>query len=261
MSTQACLARVEGHPLTVLPSDLFIPPDALEVLLDQFEGPLDLLLYLIRKQKIEMTQIPMALITEQYLHYIERMEASRMTLAAEYLVMAAVLIEIKSRLLLPKPLHAGLEEDIDPRAALVERLQTYEQFKASAQRLDALDRRDRDVFLVCFSTPMVQVQPKVTVLDLHTALLQLVKRTPKPMLQQMIQETHTVDDSMQSILQWLKKESSFEWRTFKPALVGRQGWIIVFLALLELTRQSLIQLTQAEQYGALYVSVRGEANG
>jgi len=250
------IARVYGEPVLEVPYDLYIPPDALEVILDQFEGPLDLLLYLIRKENIDVLDIPMARLTAQYLEYVEIMRARSLELAAEYLLMAALLIEIKSRMLLPRPAAAALEED--PRAELVRRLLEYEQMKAAAQRLNELPQSGRDFSLVqvLFDQGVTERLPDVNPEDLRTAWLALLTRAAMNRHHRITREQLSVREHMTRILRRLQEVRYVEFRElFDPAL-GIAVLVVTFLAVLELARESLIEVSQQAAYAPIYVRLK-----
>jgi segregation and condensation protein A len=250
------IARVYGEPVLEVPYDLYIPPDALEVVLDQFEGPLDLLLYLIRKENINVLDIPMARLTAQYLEYVEIMRARSLELAAEYLLMAALLIEIKSRMLLPRPAAGALEED--PRAELVRRLLEYEQMKAAAQRLNELPQSGRDFSMVqvLFDQAVAERLPEVHPEDLRTAWLALLTRAEMNRHHRITREQLSVREHMTRILRRLQEARYVEFRElFDPAL-GIAVLVVTFLAVLELARESLIEVTQQAAYAPIYVRLK-----
>ncbi len=247
--------RVKGQVFVDMPKDLYIPPDALEVFLDAFEVPLDLLLYLIRRHNLDILDIPIAQVTEQYLKYVDVMRTFQLELAGEYLVMAAMLAEIKSRMLLPRSPDAE-EEEHDPRAELVRRLQLYEQFKQAAQDLDDLPRLDRDTFpakalMPEFSAP--KQHPPVALQELLFALSDVLKRVDMNSQHHIQFETLTVREAMAFVLDALNPQdfTPFE-QLFRPD-TGRLGVIVTFLALLELLRESMIELVQAEAFGPIHV--------
>lgn len=247
-------AVVAGKELTELPDDLYIPPDALEVLLDSFSGPLDLLLYLIRKQNIDILDIPIMSITKQYLHYIQLMECRRLELAADYLLMAAMLAEIKSRLLLPAPPKGDDEEDEDPRMALVRRLQAYEQIKCAAELLNALPRQERDHFLIQVVPTELEriiVHPEVKLDDLVEAMIALMKREEQVSHHQISREALSVRERMSSVLLKLQEYHVLEFKQLFTLDEGRMGLIVSLLAILELSRQSLIVITQNEAFASI----------
>ena len=258
-SVSAVFAVVAGHPLTQLPSDFFIPPDALEVLLDSFSGPLDILLYLIRQQNIDIMDIPMAMITQQYMQYIELLEERRMGLAADYLVMASVLIEIKSRLLLPINPTQQEEGESDPRMELVRRLQTYEMFKQAALLMDSLPRYERDVFQVQARLDNVELQkahPDVVLSLLAAAMHSLLQRQKHVEHHEITREVLSVQDRMTFILQALQENPSLSFKRLLHHHEGRMGLVVVLLAILELARQSLVVITQLEPYASIYLQAK-----
>jgi segregation and condensation protein A len=250
------IAKVYGEPVLEVPYDLYIPPDALEVILDQFEGPLDLLLYLIRKENINVLDIPMARLTAQYLEYVEIMRARSLELAAEYLLMAALLIEIKSRMLLPRPAATALEED--PRAELVRRLLEYEQMKLAAQRLNELPQSGRDfsIVQVLFDQAVAERLPDVNPEDLRTAWLALLTRAAMNRHHRITREQLSVREHMARILRRLQEARYVEFRElFDPAL-GISVLVVTFLAVLELARESLIEVSQQAAYAPIYVRLK-----
>jgi len=252
------VAKVRGQPLAELPADLYIPPDALEVFLDTFEGPLDLLLYLIRKANVDILDIPMARLTRQYLDYVEAMRRRNLELAAEYLVMAAMLMEIKSRLLLPRPRQA-LEEELDPRAELVRRLLEYERMKLAGQRLDALPQRDRDFTAVevWIEQSIVKRLPQVHAHDLENAWRVLLGRARLSRHHKVTRDELSVREHMAAILRRL---TGAGFRAFTDLFEPWRGvavLVVNFLALLELAREGLIEVTQAQAYAPIYVRLAG----
>ncbi|MFO7190570.1 MAG: ScpA family protein [Pseudomonadota bacterium] len=253
------IAKVRGEPLTQLPNDLYIPPDALEVFLDTFEGPLDVLLYLIRKANIDILDIPMAQVTAQYLEYVEAMRRKNLELAAEYLVMAAILIEIKSRMLLPRPKQTQEDEDVDPRAELVRRLLEYERMKLAAQRLDALPQRGRDFCTVevWIEQTMVKRLPNVTVQDLENAWRNLLAQARLRQHHKVRRDELSVREHMTLILRKLKEGVYHEFTTLFEPWKGVAVLVVSFLAVLELARERLIEVTQAEPYAPIYVKLAG----
>ncbi|HXF65855.1 MAG TPA: ScpA family protein [Burkholderiales bacterium] len=252
----APIARVYGQPVHEVPQDLYIPPDALEVFLEQFEGPLDLLLYLIRKENINVLDIPMAQLTVQYLEYVEMMRSRALELAAEYLLMAAVLIEIKSRMLLPRPALERLEED--PRAELVRRLLEYERMKLAAQRLDALPQAGRDFSLVqvMFDRQLAERLPQVHVEDLRQAWLAILSRAAAYRHHRITREQLSVRDYMTRILRRLQEARYVEFRELFDPAQGVAVLVVTLLALLELARESLVEILQQEAYSPIYVKLR-----
>jgi len=250
------VARIYGEPLEQLPLDLYIPPDALAVMLDAFEGPLDLLLYLIRKANINILDIPMAPLTRQYLDYVEAMRSRNLELAADYLVMAAMLIEIKSRMLLPRPKAAEGEEVEDPRAELVRRLIEYEQMKLAAAKLDALPQAERDFAWVeiWVEKSMVHQFPDVDVADLRDAWGAILRQAKLHRHHRVQREELSVREHMGIILRELRGADGFvEFvRMFDPAM-GVPGVVVHFLAMLELAREHLVEITQTEAFDPIYV--------
>jgi segregation and condensation protein A len=249
------LAMVRGTPLTELPKDLYIPPDALEVFLDAFEGPLDLLLYLIRRQNLDILDIPVAEITHQYMAYVEVMKGLRLELAAEYLVMAAMLTEIKSRMLLPRPKSEEGEEE-DPRAELIRRLQEYERFKKAAEDLDALPRMERDTFTVKLDAPPrggPRPQPAVALQELLLALKDVLLRAEMFSNHHVHMEPLSVRERMSNVLSAVTTEKFTSFPSLFKAEEGKLGVVVTFLAVLELIKESLIEIVQTEPYGPIYV--------
>jgi segregation and condensation protein A len=238
-----------------LPKDLYIPPDALEVFLEAFEGPLDLLLYLIRKHNLDILDIPIAQITQQYIIYIELMNNLQLELAAEYLVMAATLAEIKSRMLLPRAPNEEEGED-DPRAELIRRLQLYEQFKQAALDIDELPRQGRDTFDASAELPDWEKQkplPSVDMQEMLYALSDVLKRVDMTQSHQISFETITVREAMAYILNRINAEDFTEFKDLFQPETGRQGVIVTFLALLELLREAMIELVQSEPFAPIHV--------
>jgi len=253
----APVARIHGEPLLELPQDLYIPPEALEVFLDAFEGPLDLLLYLIRKQNINVLEIPMAELTRQYLGYVEMMRRTQLELAAEYLLMAAVLIEIKSRLLLPKPPALAGTEGEDPRAELVRRLLEYERMKEAARGLDALPLADRDfaTVRVWFERVASARLPDVAPDDLRTAWAGLIARARINRHHLVSREQLSVRAEMSRILKALTPTRYAEFTSLFAAHADVPHLVVTFLALLELAREQLVAIAQAEPYAPIYVQL------
>lgn len=251
------LAVVAGQPVTELPADLFIPPDALEVLLDSFTGPLDILLYLIRQQDLDILDIPMALITEQYMQYIELLEERRMGLAADYLVMAALLVEIKSRLLLPVSPSELEDEEEDPRMELVRRLQIYEQFKKAALELDTLPRFERDVYQVQTASDQLELkkaQPDVDLASIVAAMAALLQRQQHLLHHEISREVLSVRERMGFILERLQLQPTIEFRQLLDVDEGRMGLVVMLLAILELAKEALIIITQLAIYGPIHLN-------
>ena len=252
---QVALARLYGEPLFAMPQDLYIPPDALEVFLEAFEGPLDLLLYLIRKQNFNILDIPMLSVTKQYLVYVDQIRKRNLELAAEYLLMAAMLIEIKSRMLLPPKRLAGGEEVEDPRAELVRRLLEYEQMKLAAARLNANPQLGRD-FLPAQTYIEQALQPRypdVHVVDLADAWRDILKRAKLIQHHKISREELSVREHMSMVLRRLqgRRFVGFE-DLFDPAS-GAPVLVVTFIALLELAKETLIEITQAEAFAPIYV--------
>jgi segregation and condensation protein A len=252
----APVARIHGEPMLEMPRDLYIPPDALAVILDAFEGPLDLLLYLIRRQNLDVLDIPMVEITRQYLVYVEMMRATRLELAAEYLLMAAMLIEIKSRMLLPRP-PATIAEEADPRAELVRRLLEYERIKLAAQKLDQQPQAERDFTLArVWMERMAQRLPDVSADDLRGAWLTLVARARINRHHKVTREQLSVREHMTRILRSLGDREYVEFRElFQPEL-GVPVLVVTLLAVLELAKENLIVVTQPQVLGTIYVRAR-----
>jgi len=248
------IATIYGEPLTEIPRDLYIPPDALEIFLDTFQGPLDLLLYLIRKHNLDVLDVPMAELTRQYLAYIEMMRANRLELAAEYLLMAAVLIEIKSRMLLPKPPDI-VEEDSDPRAELVRRLLEYERIKTAARRLDELPQAERDFALVqvWIDQTVIERLPEVHTDDLRNAWLMLLARSQANRRHQITREELSVRAHMSSILRRLQGHRFVEFNELFSPSAGVAELVVTFLALLELVRENQVEVSQPQVFGIIYV--------
>ena len=247
-------ALIQGAPLTDLPKDLYIPPDALEVFLEAFEGPLDLLLYLIKKQNIDVLDIPIARITEQYMSYIELMEILELELAGEYLLMAAMLAEIKSRMLLPR--HTEDEDEEDTRAELIRRLQEYERYKEAAEKLDKLPRYERDIFSTVAEFPgrkTVHKPPDVamdTILKVFSEVIARAEMFSHHMIQR---EALSVRERMSIILEKVNTETFTDFKDLFTVEEGRAGAIVSLLAILQLMKDSLIQLVQNEPNGPIYV--------
>jgi segregation and condensation protein A len=252
---QVALARLYGEPLFALPQDLYIPPDALEIFLEAFEGPLDLLLYLIRKQNFNILDIPMAAVTRQYLVYVEEIRTRNLELAAEYLLMAAMLIEIKSRMLLPPKKTAGGEEAEDPRAELVRRLLEYEQIKLAAANLGNLPQYGRDflkaqVYIEQSLTPRF---PDVHVVDLQEAWADILKRAKLVQHHRITREELSVREHMSIVLRHLQGRKFVEFADLFDPTQGTPVLVVTFIALLELAKETLIDITQAEAFAPIYV--------
>ena len=249
------LARLYGEPLFTLPRDLYIPPDALQIFLEAFEGPLDLLLYLIRKQNFNILDIPMAAVTRQYLSYVDEIRAGNLELAAEYLLMAAMLIEIKSRMLLPPKKTAEGEEPEDPRAELVRRLLEYEQMKLAAQRLADLPQYGRDFLRaqVHIEQSLAPRFPDVHVLDLQSAWRDILKRAKLVQHHRISREELSVREHMSIVLRRLQGRKFVEFGELFDPEKGAPVLVVTFIAMLELAKETLIELTQAEAFAPIYV--------
>ena len=249
------VARIHGEPLRRIPNDLYIPPDALEVLLDAFEGPLDLLLYLIRKQNFDILDIPMAEVTHQYLAYVHEIRTRNLELASEYLLMAAVLIDIKSRMLLPVKKADSDEEVEDPRAELARRLLQYEMIKAGAARLDELPLAGRDFLRtqVLVDHEVVVRLPEVAPIDLRNAWADVLKRARLVQHHQVHREELSVREHMTVILRRLQTRRFLEFQDLFDVGKGVPVVVVTFVAMLELARESLVQVTQAEPFAPIYV--------
>jgi segregation and condensation protein A len=250
------MAKIYGERLIEIPVDLYIPPDALEIVLDAFEGPLDLLLYLIRKENLNILDIPMAPLTRQYLEYVEIMRSKNLELAAEYLVMAAMLMEIKSRLLLPRPPSVAPEEE-DPRAELVRRLLEYEQMKKAAQKLDELPQAGRDVIAISvwIERTIAERLPQVNPQDLAEAWRTLLHRARMSRHHHISREELSVREHMSGILRALRERRVLEFSELFDAQRGVPVLVVTFLALLELARELLVEITQAENFAPIYVKL------
>ncbi len=250
-------AIVQGAPYTAMPRDLYIPPDALEVFLEAFEGPLDLLLYLIRRQNLDILDIPIAEITRQYMTYIELMKEMQLELAGEYLVMAAMLAEIKSRMLLPRPpIEEG--DEADPRAELVRRLQEYERFKQAAEDIDAMPRVNRDVYVAAaemHDRKVVRLVPDVTMKELLISFKEVLHRADMFSHHHVGREQLSVRQRMSDVLAGLQNNEFREFTSLFTPEEGRLGVVVTFLALLELIKQALIELVQAEPFAQIHVKV------
>lgn len=248
-------AVVDGEPVTTLPQDLYIPPYALQVFLEAFEGPLDLLLYLIRRQNIDILDIPIAEITKQYVQYIEVMKELQLELAGEYLLMAAMLAEIKSRMLLPRPVEIEEEED-DPRAELVRRLQEYERYKKAAEDIGDLPRLERDVFVASAEAPKPEIEsklPDVTLKELLVAFHDVLQRAEMFSNLHMQKEPLSVRQRMSEILTQIKAGSFTDFSDLFDPEEGRMGVAVTFIAILELLKESVIEVVQSEIYAPLHI--------
>ncbi len=256
------LARVDGEPYTQLPEDLFIPPEALRVFLETFEGPLDLLLYLIRKHNLDILTINVAEITRQYIGYLDLMQDLHIELAAEYLVMAALLAEIKSRSLLPRQTVLDEADEEDPRAELIRRLLEYERFKAAAERLDDLPRQERDIFPVNANLPSLEnrvLHPEVELQEVLLAFARLMQRSDLLVHHQVSREPLSIRERMTQILDHLKDAPSYlAFEVLFDLTEGRQGWVVTFIALLELVKEQLIELVQTQLFAMIHVKIKDE---
>jgi len=255
---QLRLALVYGEAFTELPQDLYIPPDALEVFLEAFEGPLDLLLYLIRKQNIDILDIPVAEITRQYMSYVELMKAVQLELAAEYLLMAAMLAEIKSRMLLPRA--EGLEaEEEDPRAELIRRLQEYERFKKAAEDLDDLPREGRNFVVPSLPAPEARARkllPEVELGELLLAMGEVLRRADLFESHHVTREVLSTRERMSQVLERLKDGAFVPFVALFTLDEGRLGVVVTFMAILELVKESLVELVQNEPFSPIHVRAR-----
>ena len=249
-------AVVDGEPVTQLPRDLYIPPDALQVFLEAFEGPLDLLLYLIRRQNLDILDIPIAEITRQYMSYIDVMSELQLELAGEYLLMAAMLAEIKSRMLLPRPPSVDGSEEDDPRAELVRRLQEYERFKKAAEDIDRLPRMERDTMPASaelIERKVVKILPQVTLQEMLLALKDVMSRAEMFAHHHVHRERLSVRQRMSDILSSLRESAFVDFTRLFRAEEGRMGVTVTFSAILELMKEGLIEIVQAEPYAPLHV--------
>ena len=253
-------AMVRGEAVTELPKDLYIPPQALEVFLDAFEGPLDLLLYLIRRQNLDILDIDVAQITEQYMRYVELMDAMQFELAAEYLLMAAMLAEIKSRMLLPRSSDVEDDEE-DPRANLVRRLQEYERFKKAAEDLESMPRLERELWQASAAPPDLRLErplPEVDMREVLLALGEVLRRAEMYASHQIQMESLSTRERMSQVLETLTAGGFVPLVSlFKPE-EGRLGVVVTFLALMELMKESLIELVQTEGFGSIHIKAKSE---
>jgi len=248
-------AIVRGEAVTAMPLDLYIPPDALEVILETFEGPLDLLLYLIRKQNLDILDIPIAEITRQYMAYVELMQSARLELAAEYLLMAAMLAEIKSRMLLPRPSETEGEEE-DPRAQLIRRLQEYERYRKAAEDIDDRPRVGREIFLAvveCDDKPVKRVEPNVTLFEMLDAFRSVLQRAEMYRHHRVLMEALSVRERMTQILGRINAEHFLSFESLFDVKEGRMGVVVTFMAVLELLKESLLVLVQNEPFAPIHV--------
>lgn len=251
-------ATIKGQAIIDLPKDLYIPPDAMKVFLEAFEGPLDFLLYLIRKQNIDILDIPIASVTKQYMEYIDLMQELSLELAAEYLVMAAILAEIKSRMLLPRTVDAENEEE-DPRAELVRRLQEYERYKQAAEDIDKLPRLERDNFTVEVSSDDISVVkplPHVSMPDLMRAFMDVLKRAELNVSHHIQMDALSVREKMSHILTAIQEKEHFLFTNLFDVKEGRLGVVVTFLAMLELLKQTMIEFVQAAPFAPIYLKAK-----
>jgi segregation and condensation protein A len=251
-------AVVQGKELTVLPKDLYIPPDALEVILEAFEGPLDLLLYLIRRQNLDILEINVAEITRQYMGYIELMTTIQLELAAEYLVMAAMLAEIKSRMLLPRQ-PVDEEDEGDPRAELIRRLQEYERFKNAAEDVDEMPRLGRDIHQASAEAPDREQQrphPEVDMREILTALADVLRRAEMFESHQIELEKLSTRERMTQVLDRIRGQQFVPFVSLFKEDEGRLGVVVTFLAIMELIKESLVEIVQSESFGPIHVKAR-----
>lgn len=251
-------AVVQGKELTILPKDLYIPPDALEVILEAFEGPLDLLLYLIRRQNLDILDIDVAEITKQYMGYIELMASIQLELAAEYLVMAAMLAEIKSRMLLPRQ-QSEDEDEEDPRAELIKRLQEYERFKKAAEDIDELPRMGRDIHRAKAEAPDRDQQrphPDVDMRELVSALADVLKRSEMFESHQVEMEKLSTRERMSQVMENLRDNQFLPFVALFTLEEGRLGVVVTFLAVMELIKESLVEIVQSEDFGPIHVKAK-----
>jgi len=252
-------AIVKGKAITELPKDLYIPPEALEVFLEAFEGPLDLLLYLIKRQNIDILEIDVSAITEQYIAYVELMDAMNFELAAEYLVMAAMLGEIKSRMLLPRSSEAGEEDGEDPRAQLIRRLQEYERFKRAAEDLDEMPRVGRDIFGASAEPPDLgkeKPEPPVEMREIMLALAEVMRRAEMFASHHVEREALSTRERMAEVLDRLRGRQFVPFVSLFTVEEGRLGVVVTFLALMELMKEALIEIVQTESFGPIHVKAR-----
>jgi segregation and condensation protein A len=255
-------AMVEGQPVTEMPRDLYIPPQALEVFLEAFEGPLDMLLYLIRRQNLDVLDIPIAEITRQYMRYIELMQVLQLELAGEYLLMAATLAEVKSRMLLPRVGSDASAEETDPRAELVRRLQEYERFKRAAEGIDRMPRLERDTWVATadlVDRKVVRMPPQVTLQEMLLAFQDVLSRSDMFAHHHVQREPLSVRQRMTDVLASLTASSFVDFVQLFRAEEGRRGVTVTFVAILELLREGLIEIVQSEAYGPLHVRLGNPA--
>ncbi len=252
-------AVIQGEPLAMLPEDLYIPPDALEVFLEAFEGPLDLLLYLIKRQNLDVLDIPIAHITLQYMQYIDMMENMRFELAAEYLLMAAMLAEIKSRMLLPRP-ESEVEEE-DPRAELVRRLQEYERFKKAAEDIDEIPRRERDIWIARAEPPALGLRrpdPDVDLHELLAAFKDILNRADINSHHMIQRETLSIREKMANVLSMISTDGFTDFTSLFNYEEGRRGVVVTFMAILELLKEAMIDMVQSEPFTPIYIKAASD---
>ncbi|MEE9446937.1 MAG: ScpA family protein [Arenicellales bacterium] len=251
--------KIAGVLLDELPDDLYIPPEALEIFLDSFQGPLDLLLYLIRKQNIEILDIPIAKITEQYMKYVELMRKIRLDLAAEYLLMAAMLAQIKSRMLLPRQTSEEEDEGEDPRSALIRQLQQYEQFTLAAKEIDEMPRLERDVFLPqaeFIQAQTAEILPQATLNELAVTFRRVMLRAQLNKGYHIKRQTLSMREKMVSILEQMQSGENYRFEALFNEAEGREGVVVSFIAILELVRDGLISLVQNEAFSPIHLQVK-----
>jgi len=251
-------ALIQGEPLTIVPQDLYIPPDALEVILEAFEGPLDLLLYLIKRQNIDILDIPLEETTRQYMHYIDLMQDLKIELASEYLLMAAMLAEIKSRMLLPRPTES--EDEDDPRAELIRRLQEYERYKTAAQDLDELPRVNRDFYLTDVEPPEIHQDrplPQVDLRDILFAFKDAMARADMYSHHHIQRDALSVRERMSSVLSAITSDGFTDYTSLFSIEEGRRGVVVTLLAILELVKEQLIDLVQSESFAPIHLKAVG----
>ncbi|PKM13137.1 MAG: segregation/condensation protein A [Gammaproteobacteria bacterium HGW-Gammaproteobacteria-3] len=256
LDSSAILAIIEGAPCKEFPQDLYIPPDAMRVFLDTFEGPLDLLLYLIKRQNLDILTISIAQITRQYIRYIDMMAQLQLELAAEYLVMAALLAEIKSRMLLPRQLAADEDEE-DPRAELIRRLQEYEQIKQAAEDIDSLLRQERDIFNTAVDSSTLEIAqplPTVALREMLLAMKDVLGRAEQLSHHRIVREPLSVRERMSAILEALEGQKSLLFTRLFVETEGRHGVVVSFLAILELSKEGLVEIIQAEPFAPISIS-------
>lgn len=258
--TEMPFAIVQGKAVTEIPKDLYIPPDALEVILEAFEGPLDLLLYLIRRQNIDILEIDVSEITHQYIGYVEVMKEVHFELAAEYLVMAAMLAEIKSRMLLPRSSEAE-EEEGDPRALLIRRLQEYERFKQAAEDIDEMPRMNRDTHIAYADGPdrnMTRPEPELEMRELLVALSEVLRRADMFESHHVAKERLSTRERMAQVLEKLKNQQFVPFVSLFTVGEGRLGVVVTFLAVMELMKEALVEIVQTESFGPIHVKARAQ---